>query len=280
MKTLRRSLLTLSLAAVSFGGFSCGQGAMSDADTVVGQASSALTVADESGDVTADGVAAEGDAALAVSADESAAVPEAAPDADGVCDLEGRRQRILARYDANANGQLDRDELAALRSDLADKGGFAARFGVLHRRHVLRRLAWVFDENDDGQLSADERTALIDALHARCERIKANVLAHFDANGDGQLDETERAAAKAALVARVQAQRERILSQYDVNHDGVLDDGERAQLRADRVAAFKARRAELVAQFDADHDGTLNAAEKLALRQAIQQRIIDGRDSE
>lgn len=276
---LRTTLFSLSLAVAGLG---CNAPApTTEEQSAVSEASSALSVAEESGDVTADVSGGETELALAADADDASVLPDEAPaDVDGVCDLQGRRARVLARYDANGNGQLDRPELAALREDLIDRGGFAARFAIAHRRHVLRRLAWVFDDNGDGQLSSDERTALVDALEARCERIKANVVARFDANGDGQLDQAERQAAKDALRARLAAERQRILAAYDANENGVLDDGERLTLRQDRVAAFRARRAEVIARFDADGDGSLNDAEKLALRQAIQQRIIEGRDAE
>ncbi|MFT3711710.1 MAG: calcium-binding protein [Archangium sp.] len=278
---MKKMLLQSLLAAVAFSGLACNQPQMTEDETVVGEASSALSVAEESGDVTADVAGGETELSLTADADDSAVLPaEMASDADGVCDLQGRKARVLARYDANGNGQLDRPELAALRADLIDRGGFAARFAIAHRRHVLRRLAWVFDDNGDGQLSADERTALIDALQARCERIKANVIARFDANGDGSLDQTERQAAKDALRARLEQERQRILTAYDVNQNGVLDEGERLQLRSDRIAAFRTRKAEVVAHFDANGDGSLDDAEKLALRQAIQQRIIEGRDAE
>ena len=282
MKNLRKSLLTLSLTAVSLGGLACQSGTMTQDETLVGEASSALTVAEESGDVTADAVGAESAAELSANGDESAALPESPGDADGVCDFGARKARVLARYDANGNGRLDPAERQALKDDLEARVGhpLAVRFGLEHRAFVMKRLHWVFDSNNDGSLSSDERTAMIDALEARCERIRANVLAHFDANGDGTLDATERQAAKDALIARIQAKRQQLLTQYDANGNGVLDDGERLQLRDDRVAAFQAHRAEVVAQFDADHDGALDDAEKTALKQAIVQRIIDGRDAE
>ncbi|MFZ5440244.1 MAG: calcium-binding protein [Myxococcota bacterium] len=277
MKTLRKTLLTLSLTAVSVGGLGCAGGALPDEETLVGEASSALTVAEETGDVTADAAISE-DAV----ADESIALPEMPADADGVCDLEGRRARILARYDADGSGRLEAAERQALRADLEARVGhpFAVRFALRHRAHVMDRLRWVFDENFDGQLSSDERTAMIDALEARCQRIRANLLERFDANHDGSLDATERQAVKDAFLARVRAQRQQILDQYDANQNGVLDEGERAALRADRLAAWEARKAQVKAQFDANGDGTLDQAERLALKQAIQQRIIDGRDAE
>ncbi len=238
-------------------------------------------MAEESGDVTADAVGGESASELMASGDESALLP-AAPEGDGVCDLRARRSRVLAAYDANGDGRLGPVERDALRDDLQVRVGhpFALRFGLIDRAHVIKRLKWVFDTNLDGSLSADERTTMVDALEARCERIRAQVISRFDANGDGFLDATEKQAAKDALVARIQAARQQVLTQYDVNTNGVLDDGERQQLRTNRIAAFRARRAAVVAQFDVNDDGTLDDAEQRALKQAITQRIIEGRDAE
>lgn len=281
MKSLRHTLLSLSLTAVALTTAGC-QGALTQDEQDIGEATSYLTAADETGDVAGDAVGAEDDSTLQTSADESAVLPEMPGDADGVCDFSARRARILARYDANGDGQLGPAERQQLKSDLEARVGhpLAVRLAVMHRVHVLKRVKWAFDENGDGVLSADERTALIDAMEARCVRLRAEVVSRFDANGDGTLDASERAAAKAALVARVQAARQNLLSQYDANGNGVLDNGERMQLRADRIAAWQAKKAQVVAQFDADGDGTLNDAEKLALKHAIQQRIIEGRDAE
>ena len=282
MKILRKTLLTLSLTAVSVGGLACSGGAMTEDETLVGEASSALTLAEESGDVTADAVGGESPAELSAAGDDASVLPQVPGDADGVCDLGARKARVLARYDANGDGKLGPAERQALKEDLEARVGHpvALRFGLAHRAHVIKRLQWVFDSNLDGTLSSDERTAMVDALEARCERIRANVLARFDANADGALDATEKQAAKDALVARLQALRAQVLSQYDANGNGVLDDGERVTLKNDRIAAFQARRAAVVAQFDVNDDGTLDAAEKTALKQAIVQRIIDGRDAE
>jgi hypothetical protein len=282
MKTLRKSLLTLSLTALSVGGLACQGPAMTEEEIMVGEASSALTVAEESGDVTADAVGGEDTAALTASGEEAAVLPQTPSDADGVCDLGARRQRVIARYDTNGDGRLGVVERDALRDDLQARVGHpvALRFGLMHRAHVIKRLKWVFDSNLDGTLSSDERTAMVDALEARCERIRANVIERFDANGDGSLDAAEKQAAKDALVARLQAHRQQVLGQYDTNANGVLDDGERQQLRTDRIEAFQTRRAAVVAQFDVNDDGALSDAEKTALKQAIVQRIIDGRDAE
>lgn len=281
MKPLRTALLTLSLSAASLGGVAC-QSPLTDEESLVGEASAAVTIAEETGDVTADAVALESSSDLSTSADLSAELPPATTESDGVCDFSAQRQRIMARYDANGDGKLSLAERQALRGDLEDatRHPVAVRFALAHRGHVMQRLRWVFDENNDGVLSTEERTALVDALEARCERIHATVMERFDANGDGTLDATERQAVKDALVARLRAARQAILEKYDTNGNGVLDHGERVALREDRVAAFQARKAELIDAYDVNDDGTLDDAEKLALKQAIQRRIIEGRDAE
>jgi hypothetical protein len=281
MKSLRHTLLFLSLTAAALSTAGC-QGALTDDEQTIGEASSYLTASEETGDVGGDAVAVENPAALASEADDASVLPEMPGDADGICDFGAVKRRILARYDANGDGQLGPAERQALRDDLqaVTHRPLAVRFAIRHRVFVIKRVRWAFDENDDGMLSPDERTAMIDAMQARCERLHAQVLARFDANGDGTLDATERAAAKAAFVVRVQAQRQALSSQYDANGNGVLDDGERLELRSDRIAAWQAKKAQVIAQFDADGDGTLNDAEKMALKRAIQKRIVEGRDAE
>lgn len=281
MKPLRRALLTLSLSALAFSGAAC-QGAMAEDDAMVGEATSYLTVAEETGEVGAEASGAETDADVDELAQDASELPSMPEEASGVCDVEGRRQKVLATYDGDGDGKLGPAERVQLKRDLEARVGhpIAARFAIRHRLHVLKRLKWAFDENSDGSLSTDERTAMVDAMEARCLRLRAAVLEKFDANKDGALDASEKQAAKAALQAKVQALKQAVLTKYDVNGNGALDDGERLALRSDRIAAFKAKRAEVVARFDTNADGRLNDAEKLALKRAIQQRVAEGKDAE
>lgn len=281
MTPLRRALLTLSLTSLTFAGAAC-QGAMAEDEALVGEASSYLTVAEESGDVGGEASGAESDAEVTSLAEESSALPSIAPESSDVCDLEGRKQRVLARYDADGDGRLGPAERRALKTDLEARVGhpIATRFGLRHRAHVMKRLKWAFDENGDGSLSHEERTALVDALEARCQRVRAAVLAKFDANQDGALDASERQAARAAFEAKVAALKQQVLTKFDHNGNGVLDDGEKLALRDATIAAFKAKRAEVVKTFDVNQDGALDDAEKLALKQAIQRRVAEGRDAE
>lgn len=278
MKNFRHTLLTLSLTVVSVG---C-QGPLTEEEALVGEAGAAITVAQETGDVTADAAGAEDEAEVTSNGDAAAELPSAPDDSTGVCDFTAHRARVLARYDANGNGRLDPAERKGLKDDVHARGNhlFAQRFGLGHRVHVMKRLRWVFDVDADGSLSSDERTAMVDALEARCQRLHAKIVARFDVNADGKLDEAEKQAARAAWQARIDAARQEILGRYDTNGNGTLEGEERKNFRAARIAAFVARRAEVVARFDANHDGSLDAAEKLALKQSIIQRIIEGRDEE
>lgn len=261
--------LSLSLTAC--------QGALTQDELAVGEAASALTVAEEGNELSQEALVAESPDEVAQDADDSAALPDE-PAGDGVCDFRARRQQVLARYDANGNQRLDPAERQTLRSELSQSERLMARFAVRHRARALPRLHWVFDANGDHQLSEDERTAMIDALEARCERIHARVLATFDADHDGALSEPERAQAKAAARAKVQAVRQQLLARYDANGNGQLELAERAQLKADLVAKWQAKKAQLVAQYDTDGDGRLSPQEAAPLKAAIAQRIAEGRE--
>lgn len=278
---LHRAALATALALAALAGPSCAV-ALSVEEALLGDAASSAALSEETGDVTGDAVAGNDLAALTSEAEVSAALPVAPADAVGVCDLDAQRSRILARYDGDGDGRLDASERATLRADLEAAAGspLAVRLGLGFRAHVVRRLHWIFDTDGDGVLSVEERTAMLDALEARCERVRATLLTRFDTNGNGSLDASERQAARDAFLARVAAARAALLATYDANANGVLDDGERLQLRADRLAAFQARRAALVAQYDTDRSGSLDATELLALKQAIIQRITEGRDAE
>lgn len=280
MQPLRRALLTLSLSALSVGTVAC-QGAMSEDDALVGEAAASLTVAEETGEPGSEATAGESDAVLQDAAMEAAEVPALPEEASGVCDLEGRRQRVLARYDDDGDGRLGPAERRDLKRDLEARVGhpLAVRFGLRHRALVMKRVKWAFDEDGDGVLSTLERTALVDALEARCLRLRAKALERFDANGNGVLDGAERDVAKAALREKVAAMKEQTLAKYDANGNSALDDGEKLALRADLVAAWKATRAEVVKAFDVNGSGRLEEAEELSLKRAMQQRLAEGRDA-
>jgi Ca2+-binding EF-hand superfamily protein len=278
----RRLLATLCLA-LPLGTLGCNASA-SEEELALGEAAAFIVASEEGGAIGADAVADASPETLASIGAEDVDTATTPPVDDGnVCDFAARRQAVLEKYDANGNGQLDRAELRELKADLGESGLLRPRLAQLGRRarhQAFWRVRWAFDEDGDRTLSTEERTALVDALQARCERRRAERLEKYDSNGDGTLDEAERQAAREAVRAKWEARRQELLAKYDANGNGTLEDTERAQVREDRIAAARARRAALLAQYDTDGDGRLSTAEALPLRKELQRRIIEGHDAE
>ena len=270
--------LPLGLAA-------CGNDTPSEEALHVGEAAAFLASSEGGGDIGGDAVAdADGTAMQAMATEKVDAVNQEPADTGGLCDFRARRQAVLKKYDDNGDGTLGSAELRELKADLGTRREALrprlAQLGPRARHWAFWRVRWAFDEDGSGTLSTEERTALVDAMEARCERLRAERLEKFDANDDGTLDEAERQAAHEAVRARWQVKRQEVLAGYDTNRNGVLDDGERVALRQARVAAAQERRATLMAAYDTNRDGTLSTEEALPLRKEIQRRIIEGRDTE
>lgn len=280
-KTTHRQLLTAALCfALPLGGIGCNS-ALSDEDLALGEAAAFLTASEESGAIGGDAVAAAAPDTLASMGAEDAGTATEPPVDDGsACDFAARRQAVLEKFDTNGNGELDREELRALKADLGGTRPRLAQLGRRARHQAFWRVRWAFDEDGDRTLSSEERSALVDALQARCERRRAERLERYDTNQDGTLDEAERQEAREAVRARWEAKRQELLAKYDTNGNGTLEDAERAVLREDRIAAARERRAALLARYDTNGDGQLSTEEALPLRQEIQRRIIEGHDAE
>lgn len=276
--TPSRRLLTAALCfALPLGTVAC-NAAPAEADLAVGEAASFLSTSEESGDIGSDAVAdASNDTLASITAEDVDTATESPTTLSGTCDFSARRQEVLDTYDTNHDGKLDRTELKALKADLGEQvTPRFARAGMRLRHWAFWRVRWAFDENGDKTLSTEERTALVDAFEARCQRLHQQALDKFDANHDGQLDDSERQAAAQAARAAWEQKHQELLAKYDSNGDGVLDTTERTQLREDRIAAARARRQELLAQYDTNQDGKLSTEEALPLRQELQRRIIEG----
>jgi Ca2+-binding EF-hand superfamily protein len=277
-----RTVFPLALGAAAVLGLGCSQ-IPSDGEILLGEAAAAVVVSEDDGAVAEGSLGAMTDADVATGGAESASADaEIDPAADSAafdaCDFSARRRRILSEYDENGDGRLDLRERAALRADLADRVGapLGSRLGRLTRRlrhHFMHRVRWAFDVDGDGRLSAEERTALVDALEQRCQVLRARVLERFDANGNGTLDPEEREAARAARRERLDERRAEILARYDANGNGVLDPEEREAMVRDAVQRMRERRAALLAEFDANGNGTLDPEEIAALKAAIRERV-------
>jgi Ca2+-binding EF-hand superfamily protein len=274
-----RRLLTAALCfALPLGSVACNS-VPEEAELALGEAAAFITTSEESGDIGADAVADVSTDTLSPMMAESVDTSTEAPSENaGMCDFSARRQEVLERYDTNQDGRLDRAELRTLKEDLATPGatpGFA-RPGLRLRHWAFWRVRWAFDEDGSGSLSSDERTALVEAMEARCQRVRQRFLEKYDTHQDGTLDEAERTAARQAIRAAWEQKRQELLAKYDANSNGVLELTERGQLREDRMAAARAQRQALLQQYDTNQDGRLSPQEALPLRQELQRRIIEG----
>lgn len=90
--------------------------------------------------------------------------------------------RLLKRFDANQNGQLDPAEQVA-----AEKA----------RQEAFQRLHGKYDTDGNGQLSETEKAARRADLQAK----RQVILKQFDKDGDGRLNREEKAQALAARKA-------------------------------------------------------------------------------
>lgn len=90
--------------------------------------------------------------------------------------------RLLKRFDANQNGQLDPAEQVA-----AEKA----------RQEAFQRLHGKYDTDGNGQLSESEKAARRADLQAK----RLETLKKFDKDGDGRLSREERAQALTARKA-------------------------------------------------------------------------------
>lgn len=96
-----------------------------------------------------------------------------------------RKQRMLAKFDANGDGMLDENERAQLKAMMAQRRAARdARGGPRNGRSRNGGLA------NGGRGKNGGKGGDMQARHQR-------MIARFDTNGDGSLDATERAAAQA-----------------------------------------------------------------------------------
>ena len=95
------------------------------------------------------------------------------------CQDGDKSAKVLKRFDANQNGQLDPEEQKA-----ADQS----------RQELFQRLHGKYDTDQDGKLSDSEKAA----RRADLANHKKETIAKFDKDGDGRLNSEEKKAATAA----------------------------------------------------------------------------------
>jgi Ca2+-binding EF-hand superfamily protein len=263
MKNSVYYILSVLLALIGFG---CGSSNSDDEQDVQSAAAvEALSEGDTESlnDVSAGDVAASAEEEADAEVDENTTI-------ENDCSFEAIRERVISHYDQNGDGKLEKKERRALADDMVSVKGRKLRWGWRWR---LVRLAWIYNADKSGKLSAEERQNLREDLETRCENRMEKLLAEFDTNKNGVLDSDEWTAARAALKERRQAKVKEILATYDTNGDGKLTGDERKAFVKDLVTKIKEKRAKLIAKFDKDGDGKLNAEEKSKLRDYLRSRV-------
>lgn len=157
------------------------------------------------------------------------------------------KARLLERFDANKDGQLDDAEKAEARKafeGMRRRGGTDGRRGRRPgaRGHGGSKLA-----------GAGMR----------------KMLEKFDADKDGRLNEAERGEARAALEAAREKFRGAMLARYDTDRDGTIGEAERKTAKESLQQAAAEVHLEIKARFDQDGDGELSHFERRLARRAL-----------
>jgi EF hand len=142
-----------------------------------------------------------------------------APSGAFAAKADGKKAKLIAKYDKNGNGIIDGDEMNAVRKDFA-----ADPNGELKQ----------FDTNGDGKLSDEEIAAIKPGSGKKGGEAKkaggnkmAKLIAKYDKNGNGIIDGDEKDALRKDFAADPNGE----LKQFDLNSDGKLSDGEIAAIK-------------------------------------------------
>ena len=193
---------------------------------------------------------------------------EADPDAPPLareCDADGFHAELLDSYDADQSGQLD----GAEPDDVT--GAHAGRDDMERREAEMRMhlLGLIYDTDESGDLSDDEKAVLFDDFTVRCDVLNAKLLSEFDADGDGALSEDELRTAEETLRAERDQMRAELDERRGEEGDPLGCDGERPEPGSRAVPPG-------LEDFDADSDGQFSDAELAAAREALRERVRSG----
>lgn len=184
----------------------------------------------------------------------------------------------LAKYDADKNGELSKEEIAALKAGRSDD---------MLKQHGGKMITKRFDTDGDGVLSDAEKATMDEKLGEMKQKVAQMLdqgLGRADTNQDGALsaDEIEKirqfqkardamaegegdapGKGKGGPMGRMGMGNGELIAQIDTNADGTLSKDEIAasqQKRAD--AAGAADKDLLMTRFDEDKDGKLSPEEQ------------------
>lgn len=190
---------------------------------------------------------------------------EAGPRHEGRNPPPEARERMIERFDADGDGELNEAERNAARETV--KAEHAER-----REAAKAKLLARFDDNGDGELDEAERAEVRVAIGpmlrermcalggregGRHMHLRELAVKRFDTDGDGDLNEAELAAAKAFA----EQKKAEMIGRFDADGDGTLTGDERDAARE----SIRERRV-----LDANRDGAINELDV----QALSDRLI------
>jgi len=173
----------------------------------------------------------------------------------------------LQRYDKNKDGALDDEEKAARDTE---RENWRRRAEEASKQWEALRAK--NDSDGDGQLSAEERQAVVRQMRERWE------LQRYDKNKDGALDDEEKAARDTQresrrkrieeMRRRMGQQRRVLIRRWDTDGNGQLSDQERAAM-GDQIRRRAQQRQK---EMDADGDGKVSGEESRNYWQKLRQK--------
>jgi hypothetical protein len=176
------------------------------------------------------------------------------------CDAQSSFHELFARYDENTNQELEEGEEEEVCSERSKRKSHQNR----RARHMITLLEYVYDTDEDGVFSDEERVPLYSDFSERCEAIHARLLSEFDTDGDGVLSDEEQEA------TREEALRRHEEGDRHSDHEGERAEGERRP-HGDRSGLPPFARA-----YDLDEDGSLSEEEQSTFRIEMRATIQSG----
>jgi len=187
------------------------------------------------------------------------------------CDSKGSFEKIFAKYDEDGSSEIEEAE----EEKVCD--GRKARETKQQRRaqHMMKLLTFVYDLDDDKELSETEKEALFDDFSERCDQIHQTLLEEFDTDGDGVLSGAEQEAAREEARSRYEEGDRHTEREEDEarSEDGERpEEGERAEDGEERPDHGK-KLPPFAKAYDVDGDGALNESEKENFRAEMRETI-------
>ena len=193
----------------------------------------------------------------------------------------------MNRFDRNGDNAIDGEETQEMTEHFGgDNEGPDAEMSGERRRgkrghhgprgrghNKLKRLKFIYDIDESGDLDEAERATLEADLVVRCENKQAYMLENYDADEDGALSEEELEAAREARRAAHEERRAARFDELDADGNGELSREEFESGREARGERCEERRAAMLEQFDTDGDGELNDEEKAAMRDYLREWV-------